>query len=113
MGNSDDEVDFLDFTHEELLDILDKMLLSSQTILSKYNELKNKNKKLVKENSALQSKNHTLKENLQDSTLNELKVENQMLHQKVNIITKDLANFVKGTENLEMFGSAKMHYQQS
>ena len=51
MENNDDEVDFSDFTHEELLDILDEMLLSSQTILSKYNELKRENKKLAKENS--------------------------------------------------------------
>ena len=77
------------------------MLLNSQTILSNYNKLKKENKRLAKEYSTLKYENNALKENVQDQSLDGLRVENQMLHQKVKTLTKDLANFVKGIENLE------------
>ena len=101
MANHEDEVEFSDLSHDDLLDIIDDLLVNSKNMLSKYSAIKKENELLNVENTFLKSEIETLKGCFSKSFSCDLKSENDMLHQKVESLTQDLAKFVQGSKNLE------------
>ena len=86
-------------SYEELLNAFDDLLIDSEMMLSKYADLKKQNELLTSEVDRLKSK-LVVFEN-KESTSSDLEAENKILHEKDESLSKDLANFVQGKDNLD------------
>ena len=91
MANQEDEVSPCHMTYDELLNAFDNLLVDFQMMLSKYVVLKKQNELLANENSILKGK-IAIFENKESTSL-DLKAENDLLHEKVKSLMKDLGNF--------------------